>query len=113
MSGSTSQPNLNSIVAALQHAPQDTGLDLAALNEFSDYWKKSAMYTRHLTRRPSPARWRFICTKCPAADTNLKEQAASMGLANHLKRKLRSSRRSANAGDDPSKMTPGGKVVGV
>ncbi|MEO0055516.1 MAG: 2-oxoglutarate carboxylase small subunit, partial [Verrucomicrobiota bacterium] len=30
MSGSTSQPNLNSIVAALQHTPRDTGLDLDA-----------------------------------------------------------------------------------
>src|SRR5260370_36337762 len=40
MSGSTSQPNLNSIVAALQHGPRDTGLDLAALNEFSDYWEQ-------------------------------------------------------------------------
>ncbi len=39
MSGSTSQPNLNSIVAALQHTPRDTGLDLDALNEFSDYWE--------------------------------------------------------------------------
>ena len=28
MSGSTSQPNLNSIVAALQHTPRDTRLDL-------------------------------------------------------------------------------------
>ncbi len=40
MSGSTSQPNLNSIVAALQHTPRDTGLDLEALNEFSDYWEQ-------------------------------------------------------------------------
>jgi pyruvate carboxylase len=39
MSGSTSQPNLNSIVAALQHTPRDTGLDLDTLNEFSDYWE--------------------------------------------------------------------------
>ena len=30
MSGSTSQPNLNSIVAALQHTPRDTGLDLGS-----------------------------------------------------------------------------------
>jgi len=35
MSGSTSQPNLNSVVAALQHTPRDSGLDLDALNEFS------------------------------------------------------------------------------
>jgi nucleoside permease NupC len=31
MSGSTSQPNLNSIVAALQQSPRETGLDLDAL----------------------------------------------------------------------------------
>src|SRR5260370_9634342 len=43
MSGSTSQPNLNSIVAALQHGPRDTGLDLAALNEFSDYWEQGRL----------------------------------------------------------------------
>src|SRR5207253_9542772 len=40
MSGSTSQPNLNSVAAALQHTPRDTGLDLNALNEFSDYWEQ-------------------------------------------------------------------------
>jgi pyruvate carboxylase len=44
MSGSTSQPNLNSIVAALQHTPRDTRLDLAALNEFSDYWERVREY---------------------------------------------------------------------
>src|SRR4051794_33282801 len=38
MSGSTSQPNLNSIVAALARTPRDTGLDSVALDEFSDYW---------------------------------------------------------------------------
>jgi hypothetical protein len=40
MSGSTSQPNLNSLVAALQNTPRDTLLDLHALNEFSDYWER-------------------------------------------------------------------------
>ena len=40
MCGSTSQPNLNSIVAALQCTKRDTGLDLDALNEFADYWEQ-------------------------------------------------------------------------
>src|SRR5688572_7402294 len=44
MSGSTSQPNLNSVVAALQHTPRETGLDLMALNEFSNYWKHVRHY---------------------------------------------------------------------
>ncbi|MDB2347511.1 hypothetical protein N9V84_06410 [Verrucomicrobiales bacterium] len=38
-SGGTSQPNLNSIVAALQNTERDTELDLDALNEYSDYWE--------------------------------------------------------------------------
>ncbi|MEO7597811.1 MAG: pyruvate carboxylase, partial [Opitutus sp.] len=44
MSGSTSQPNLNSVVAALQHTPRDTQLDLDRLNAFSDYWEQVREY---------------------------------------------------------------------
>ncbi len=39
MSGTTSQPNLNSIVAALAHTERDTGLNFDALNRCSDYWE--------------------------------------------------------------------------
>src|SRR3954464_1075270 len=39
VSGMTSQPNLNSLVAALRHTPRDTGLNLDALNAISDYWE--------------------------------------------------------------------------
>src|SRR5262249_10096937 len=39
MSGTTSQPNLNSIVAALNHTPRETGLDLTALDEADNYWE--------------------------------------------------------------------------
>ena len=44
MSGGTSQPNLNSIVEALRHSPRDTGLDIEALNECSDYWEVVRTY---------------------------------------------------------------------
>src|SRR5205823_5514951 len=39
MSGLTSQPNLNSLVAALANTPRDTGLDPDALNRIADYWE--------------------------------------------------------------------------
>ncbi len=39
MSGMTSQPILNSLVAALRHTERDTGLDLPALDESSRYWE--------------------------------------------------------------------------
>ncbi len=40
MSGSTSQPNLNSVSAALSGTERETGLDFDTLNEFSDYWEE-------------------------------------------------------------------------
>jgi pyruvate carboxylase len=46
MSGQTSQPNLNSIVAALENTDRETGLDLEALNNLADYWEAiRAIYT--------------------------------------------------------------------
>src|SRR6202011_325786 len=44
MSGTTSQPNLNSIVAALANTERCTGLDLDALNQCSDYWEVTRTY---------------------------------------------------------------------
>src|SRR3954451_20976578 len=39
MSGTTSQPNLNSIVAALNNTPRDTGISLESLDRAADYWE--------------------------------------------------------------------------
>src|SRR5205085_514300 len=38
MSGSTSQPCLNSLVAALRNTSRDSGLDQNSLDRLSDYW---------------------------------------------------------------------------
>ena len=81
MSGSTSQPNLNSIVAALQHTGRDTGLDLEALNEFSDYWEKVREYYTPFDTSPKAGTAEVYLHEMPGGQfTNLKEQAASMGL---------------------------------
>src|SRR5437016_13142062 len=54
MSGQTSQPNLNSMVAALAHTKRETGLDLDALNVYADYWEAvRAVYTPFDTGPPS------------------------------------------------------------
>src|SRR5205807_9606401 len=44
MSGTTSQPNLNSIVAALAHTERDSELDLDAANTCADYWETVRNY---------------------------------------------------------------------
>jgi pyruvate carboxylase len=51
MSGSTSQPNLNSVVAALQHTKRDTQLDLRTLDEYSDYWEGVKRFLRAVRHR--------------------------------------------------------------
>ncbi len=38
-SGGTSQPCLGSIVEALAHTGRDTGLDIAAIRQISNYWE--------------------------------------------------------------------------
>jgi pyruvate carboxylase len=70
MSGSTAQPNLNSIVAALQHTPRDTGLDLAALERVLRLLGAGAhvLHARSTPRR-RPAAPRSTSTRCPAANT--------------------------------------------
>ncbi|MCG6197343.1 pyruvate carboxylase, partial [Anoxybacillus sp. LAT_38] len=39
MSGLTSQPSLNALIAALAHTERDTGLSLDSFNKLSDYWE--------------------------------------------------------------------------
>ncbi|HTL17501.1 MAG TPA: pyruvate carboxylase, partial [Patescibacteria group bacterium] len=82
MSGSTSQPNLNSVVAALEHTPRETRLDLTTLNEFSDYWEKVREFYSPFDIAPRTGSAEVYLHEMPGGQyTNLREQAASMGVA--------------------------------
>jgi pyruvate carboxylase len=112
MSGSTSQPNLNSIVAALQHTRATPGLDLAALNEFSDYWGPSARATPFDTA-PRTGTAEVYEHEMPGGQyTNLKEQAASMGLEKRWREIARTYAEVNQLFGDIVKVTPSSKVVG-
>src|SRR5207237_59656 len=81
MSGGTSQPNLNSIVAALANTPRDTGLDLPALNECSDYWETVRTYYAPFDSGPKSGSARLYEHEIPGGQyTNLREQAVALGL---------------------------------
>ena len=113
MSGSTSQPNLNSIVAALQNTPRDTKLDLDALNEFSDYWELAREYYRPFDTAPKAGSAEVYLHEMPGGQyTNLKEQAASMGLANRWREIARTYAEVNALFGDIVKVTPSSKVVG-
>jgi pyruvate carboxylase len=113
MSGSTSQPNLNSVVAALQHSPRDTGLDLDALNEFSDYWEQVRVAYAPFDTAPRAGSAEVYFHEMPGGQyTNLKEQAAGMGLANRWPEIARTYAEVNQLFGDIVKVTPSSKVVG-
>ncbi len=113
MSGSTSQPNLNSVVAALQNTPRDTQLDVGALNEFSDYWETVREYYRPFDTAPKAGSAEVYLHEMPGGQyTNLKEQAASMGVAQRWPEIARTYAEVNTLFGDIVKVTPSSKVVG-
>jgi pyruvate carboxylase len=113
MSGSTSQPNLNSIVAALQRTPRDTRIDLGTLNEFSDYWEKVREYYTPFDIAPKTGSAEVYLHEMPGGQyTNLKEQAASMGVSHRWPEIARLYAEVNQLFGDIVKVTPSSKVVG-
>ena len=113
MSGSTSQPNLNSIVAALQHTPRDTQLDLGQLNALSDYWEHVREYYRPFDTAPKTGSAEVYLHEMPGGQyTNLKEQASSMGVSHRWPEIARTYAEVNQLFGDIVKVTPSSKVVG-
>ncbi|HWL50846.1 MAG TPA: pyruvate carboxylase [Chthoniobacteraceae bacterium] len=113
MSGSTSQPNLNSIVAALQHTPRETGLNLDTLNEFSDYWEQVREHYHPFDTSPKAGSAEVYLHEMPGGQfTNLKEQASAMGLGHRWPEIARCYAEVNLLFGDIVKVTPSSKVVG-
>jgi len=113
MSGSTSQPNLNSLVAALQNTPRASGISLGALDEFADYWEQVRTYYAPFDTSPRTGSAEVYLHEMPGGQfTNLKEQAASMGLAHRWPEIARCYAEVNTLFGDIVKVTPSSKVVG-
>jgi pyruvate carboxylase len=113
MSGSTSQPNLNSTVASLEHTSRATGLDLDAVNEFSDYWEKVREIYAPFDTAPRTGGADVYSHEMPGGQyTNLKEQAASMGMSHRWREIARTYAEVNQLFGDIVKVTPSSKVVG-
>jgi len=113
MSGQTSQPNLNSIVAALRHTKRDSGIDLDALNQCADYWEVVREYYAPFDTGPKSGTAEVYLHEMPGGQyTNLKEQAESMGLGPRWHEIARTYADVNVAFGDIVKVTPSSKVVG-
>ncbi len=113
MSGTTSQPNLNSIVAALAHTPRDTRLNQEALQTCSDYWETVRTWYAPFDEAPKSGTAEVYLHEMPGGQyTNLKAQAQSMGLGARWGEIARAYAEVNMAFGDIVKVTPSSKVVG-
>jgi pyruvate carboxylase len=113
MSGTTSQPNLNSVVAALAHTERESGLDFDALNTCADYWETVRTYYQPFDNAPPSGTAEVYVHEMPGGQyTNLKEQAESMGLGARWHEITRAYTDVNFALGDIVKVTPSSKVVG-
>ncbi len=113
MSGQTSQPNLNSMVAALAHTRRATGLDLDALNQCADYWEVVREFYAPFDTGPKSGTAEVYIHEMPGGQyTNLKEQAEAMGLGGRWHEIARTYAAVNMAFGDIVKVTPSSKVVG-
>jgi pyruvate carboxylase len=113
MSGGTSQPNLNAIVASLKNTPRDTALDLEALNECSDYWETVRTYYAPFDSGPKAGSARLYEHEIPGGQyTNLREQTVGMGLGHRWREVEKTFAEVNQLFGDIVKVTPSSKVVG-
>ncbi len=113
MSGTTSQPNLNSIVAALRHTRRDTGLDPDALQLSADYFEAVREWYAPFDTGLKTGTAEVYLHEMPGGQfTNLKEQAKSMGLGEKWPLIARTYADVNMLLGDIVKVTPSSKVVG-
>ena len=113
MSGTTSQPCLNSIVAAVRHTERDPQLDQDALDAVSDYWAAvREFYYPFEEGLKAPTAEVYLHEMPGGQFTNLKAQAAGLGLADRWPEVCRAYAEANQLFGDIVKVTPSSKVVG-
>ncbi|WP_343117044.1 pyruvate carboxylase [Ostreiculturibacter nitratireducens] len=112
-SGGTSQPCLGSIVEALRHTERDTGLDVQAIREISNYWEAVRhQYAAFEAGLEAPASEVYLHEMPGGQFTNLKAQARSLGLEERWHAVAQAYADANQMFGDIVKVTPSSKVVG-
>jgi len=113
LSGNTSQATLGTIVESLRYTERDTGLDIAAIREISDYWEAvRAHYLAFESGLQAPASEVYLHEMPGGQFTNLKAQARSMGLEERWHEVAQMYADVNQMFGDIVKVTPSSKVVG-
>ena len=113
MSSLTSQPNLESLVAALDHHERATGLDFDRLLEFTYYWEEARNYYAPFESGLKASSADVYIHEIPGGQySNLRPQAESVGVGHRLPELKRMYAVVNEMFGDIVKVTPSSKVVG-
>ncbi|MFT4235470.1 MAG: pyruvate carboxylase, partial [Microbacterium sp.] len=113
MAGTTSQPALSSLVAALAHTDRDTGIPLGAATDLEPYWESVRTLYRPFESGLDGPTGRVYTHEIPGGQlSNLRQQAIALGLADDFEL-IEDMYAAANRIlGRPPKVTPSSKVVG-
>lgn len=113
MSGLTSQPNFNSVVAMMKGYPKEREMNFQALNQFSNYWEAVRKYYYPFETELRAGTADVYEHEIPGGQySNLRPQARSLGLEEKFET-IKANYKAANElFGDLIKVTPSSKVVG-
>ncbi|MBU3092900.1 pyruvate carboxylase [Clostridium sp. CF011] len=113
MSGLTSQPALNSVVAALKNTDRDTGIEPKGIQEISDYWDAVRPVYDQFKSDLNSGSAEIYRYEIPGGQySNLKPQVESFGLS-HKFNEIKELYKEVNEMvGDIVKVTPSSKMVG-
>ena len=113
LSGTTSQPALSSIVAAVAHTPRDSGLSLTEVTDLEPYWETlRQVYGAFDSGLPAPT-GRVYHHEIPGGQlSNLCQQAIALGLGHRFEQIEENYAAADRILGRLVKVTPSSKVVG-
>lgn len=113
MSGLTSQPALNSIVAALEHTDRATGIDLSGIQKLDNYWMAVRPVYSDFESDLKSGSAEIYKYEIPGGQySNLKPQVESFGLGHRFNDVKKMYREVNMMLGDIIKVTPSSKMVG-
>lgn len=113
MSGLTSQPALNSIVAALENTERNTGIDLSGIQKVSDYWNSVRPVYAQFESDLKSGSAEIYNYEIPGGQySNLKPQVESFGLGHRFHDVKEMYKKVNDMLGDIVKVTPSSKTVG-
>lgn len=113
VSGLTSQPNFNSMVAMLEGQPKERPIDLNSLNRFSNYWEAVRRYYYPFESELRSGSAEVYQHEIPGGQySNLRPQARGLGLEDQFETIKKNYRIVNDLFGGIVKVTPSSKVVG-